>query len=198
MKPIEVAPINALILAGGASNRLGRDKTRIQWYGQPHQQYLFQLCQERLLLPTYLSVKKPIDAIKEKCISDTCSDIGPMAGLLSAFQKYPNSAFLCIASDMPFIMERNIKHLIEHRQSEKLATVYRNTKTEKLQPLFAIWEPQSYKFLRAAQKAENYSLYKVLLESEINVIDSSDFEIEFNVNTAEDYQEATQIIQGLP
>src|SRR5512134_3524254 len=105
MKLQNTAPLSGLIMAGGFSSRLGRDKFAIPWHGLPQWQYLGNLL-SGLGLPVYISCRKEQAASLRgpwPLIPDAFGPVGPAGGILSAMEAVPQTAFLVIACDMPLV-----------------------------------------------------------------------------------------------
>ena len=64
-----------------------------------------------------------------------------MAGILSAFNSYPNIAWLIVACDMPYLDKETIDQLIQNRNKEKVATLFISPKDGLPEPLCSIYEP---------------------------------------------------------
>jgi molybdopterin-guanine dinucleotide biosynthesis protein A len=141
------AKLKALVLTGGKSERMGVNKSLIEYHGEPQFQWLANEI-ESLSIPVYLSVaSKELAQERWPEIPDSFLNLGPMGGLLSAFQSDPDAAWLIVAVDMPVIEKHQIQKLIEARAEHQHATCYLNTENELPEPLFSIWEPSSYPLL---------------------------------------------------
>ena len=90
--------MNALILIGGKSSRMGTDKGLLNYHGKPQREYLFDLA-KKYCTEVYFSCRAE-QQFSEQSIIDTYS-LGPMGGILSAFDFNPNTAWLVVACDMP-------------------------------------------------------------------------------------------------
>ena len=193
----EVAPLEALVLAGGKSLRMGTDKGAIKWHNEKEQRYAMADILQDLGLKTYISCRDENQAASlnpdYQYIADTFLDLGPMSGILSAFRKNPNVAYLVVACDLPLLDEATIKELIAKRNNQKIATAFQSPENEFPEPLITIWEPQSYPALLSFL-AKGYSCpRKVLINNEINLIQVSNKKALFNANTPEDKLVITQL-----
>src|SRR5262245_35426130 len=108
-------PLYGLILAGGASKRMGTDKALLAYRGQPQLERSFQLL-NTICEHTYVSVRadqsnEPMRA-KLPQIVDTLPAIGPLAGIASALLKHQDVAWLVVACDLPFLSRDAILHLV--------------------------------------------------------------------------------------
>ncbi len=189
-------PLKGLILAGGQSTRMGKDKGLIEYFGKPHREYLYDLvapfCTE-----TYLSVRAGQSGINGKfpVIEDTFLGLGPKSAILSAFREDPNAAWLVLACDYPLMNKKTLEQLVNHRNPSCLATAFNSPHNKFPEPLITIWEPRSYAVLLQFL-AQGYSCpRKVLINSNVHLIDPKQPEIFQNVNHPEEYE---QIIQKLP
>lgn len=178
--------MNGLILVGGQSTRMGTDKSQLTYHRKPQWQYLYDL-----LLPvckkTFLSCRQnQKDTFKNYSPLIDPYEMGPMGGILSAFEHESNEVWLVVACDMPFINEKTIEFLIQHRAKSQIATSFQNPKTQLPEPLLTIWEPAAYPFLIDAHKKGHRSPLRILQHSNVNLITCPQLEWLKNVNTAEE------------
>ena len=138
------APLFGLVLAGGSSTRMQRDKAAIEYHGQSQLQWTFQLL-SHVCAATFVSVRpdqreEPTRAGLPQIV-DRQPGIGPIAGISAALQAHPKAAWLVVACDLPFLSETTLRHLVARRDPTKLATAYRSSHDALPEPLCAIWEP---------------------------------------------------------
>ncbi len=180
-------PINGLVLAGGNSTRMGHDKGAIKYYGKAHREYLADLL-NGFCSQTYLSVQKESINFKTQysTISDSFLNLGPYGGILSAFKKDPNSAWLVVATDLPLLDVSTLNDLIKGRDKSKIATCFHNPETAFPEPLLTLWEPRAYSILLQFL-AYGYSCpRKVLINSDIKELPIKNTDALHNVNTPEE------------
>lgn len=189
-----IAPIKGLILAGGKSTRMGSDKGLLEYHGVSQRDYLYELVgalilsKEKNNIEVYVSVRDDQE-VSGNTIIDTFKDLGPFGGICSAFQKDPNSAWLVVATDLPFVDKSVIELLLKHRNPSKIATTLKGKNKEFPEPLITIWEPKAYPIL-LSYLAQGYSCpRKILINSDVEIVEVDDFIIR-NVNTPEEYKEA--------
>ena len=186
--------INGLVLAGGKSQRLGQDKTTINYHGTAHRELLGKILRVRCQ-DTYLSCREDQTDIVESefpLLPDAFTGLGPYGGILSAFKKHPNHAWFVIASDLPFALEDAIDHLLERRDPSKIATAFYNDVTDFPDPLMTIWEPKAYPVLLRFL-GQGYSCpRKVLINSDIKIVKPQNQNWLTNVNTPEDLREVKE------
>ena len=188
--------INGLILAGGKSTRMGSDKAQINYHGQSQVDYLSEQLKQKCT-DVFVSVRKEqASDYSIPVISDTYANFGPLGGILSAFRHDPNSAWLTIATDLPFVSEEAIDELFNHRDKSKIATCFIKSGSEFPDPLFTIWEPKAYKSLLNFLILGYSCPRKVLINSDVKVVPISDDQILMNVNNPEELEKAKKIIQN--
>lgn len=182
--------IYGLVLAGGKSKRLGKDKGKIKWHGKQQRYYLVDLL-NKYCNETYISCRtdqKNEISSSYKTITDSFENLGSYGALLSALTKYPEHSFLVVACDMPHIDENAIEQLIDKRDEKKLATAYKNFDDDLPEPLLAIWEPESRIRLLQLLKEGITCPRKALIKSkpDVKLIKPASPEISMNINTPED------------
>lgn len=192
----KLPPVKALILAGGKSLRMGRDKGKINYHGKAQREFLYDLMNE-MVDEVYLSCRS--DQAKElkafKTIEDKLLGMGPFGAIVSAFMSDPNAAWLVIPCDLPLLGKDEIRNLIKHRTPYKFATAFLNRQTGFPEPLISIWEPKIYQRLLLFL-SQGYSCpRKVLINTDVVLIDIQDQKFMMNVNTPEDYDKASIIIE---
>jgi molybdenum cofactor guanylyltransferase len=189
IKNITISPISALILVGGKSTRMGRDKSQIDYHGKPQWQYVGDILRG-LDLDVFISCRdeQMPQYEGENVITDTFMDLGPYGAILSAFRENPNTAWLVVACDLPLLDKSTLENLIKNRNPSAVATTYRSPESAEgfPEPLITIWEPKSYPILLQFL-AQGFSCpRKVLINSDTHIIDPSVPEALTNVNTPDE------------
>ena len=185
----KVAPLFGLVLTGGKSTRMKTDKAAIHYYGTSQEKYVYDMLVKKCS-KTFLSCNKEQAATKKEMpvIEDVFFEMGPMAGILSAFQSFPNVAWLAVACDLPFLSEDTIAFLIKNRNATKIATAFVDSTGKYPEPMVTIWEPQSYPTLSQKVSEGNTSLSKILMNDDVELLKMPN-EREFtNVNYPEEYE----------
>ena len=191
--------IYGLVLTGGFSKRMGKEKALLNFHGKPQFAYLFELL-NTFCEKVYLSCRKEQstqfgeDSPK---IFDIHDGIGPMNGLLSFFEKHPEKACLLVACDMPFIDEPAIQFLIENRQPGKIATAYTSKKGFP-EPLLTIWEPNSYKILKKNLQKGDYSLRDILQFHGCHLLKTKDDKTLLNINKPDELETVLKVFKIPP
>lgn len=191
--------LKALILAGGKSSRMKEDKSQLKYHNQTTQEeYLAQMC-KNIGLETYISkssaeVRDVINGLP--IIKDRYVEMGPFGAIMSAFLQDPDSAWLVLACDLPFMSEEVVSRLIAERSEQHLATAYRVEKNPFPEPLIAIYEPAIYRRMLSFLSLGYACPRKVLINSDVKEVILADGEVAFNANTPEEYTEVVNRLKS--
>jgi molybdopterin-guanine dinucleotide biosynthesis protein A len=181
------APLCGLVLAGGKSVRMGTDKGLLDYFGKSQRIYSLEML-EKLNLNTFLSVRKEQKLDQKNVIEDKFIGLGPFGAICSAFQHDPNTAWLVLATDLPYADEKLIRRLIQERDPSKVATALKGKNKKFPEPLITIWEPRAYPVMLQFLAQGISCPRKVLINSEVKHVEVDDDFIT-NVNTPEEFSE---------
>lgn len=188
-----VPPLRGLVLAGGRSERMHADKGALRYHGTDQRHHT-----AALLAPFCAEVRvscRPdqtaeIEAAGLVPLPDTFLGLGPLGGLLSAFQLDPNAAWLVLACDLPYLTPETLQFLVANRQPGQFATAFQSPWNDFPEPLVTIWEPRSYgpllRFLSLGYSCPR----KALINSDTAVIQPPAPGDLRNVNTPQERAEA--------
>jgi molybdopterin-guanine dinucleotide biosynthesis protein A len=187
---------------------MGTDKSQLNYFGKPQKEHVKELLESNNL-KTYYSVRDFSTSLEmtnksnnvtlsgvERSenlneIPDTFLNLGPFGGICSAFQKDPNSAWLVLATDVPFVNDKLIQLLLSKRNPSKVATAIKGKGKEFVEPLITIYEPKAYPIL-LQYLAQGYSCpRKPLINSDVEIVEVDDDLIR-NINTPEEFEIAKQ------
>ena len=183
--------IFGLILAGGYSRRMGRDKALLDINGKPQVEFVFDLLQQ-FASQVFLSKRADQKTYKNiASINDATefSDHGPLSGILSAMKEYPDTSWLIIACDLPYIKEETIQLLLKQRDPQKTATAFISTHDGLPEPLCAIWEGHAYASVLKFFEEGHYCPRKILIKSNTNLIAQTNPHWLDNINTPQEYEQ---------
>ncbi|MEL7271036.1 MAG: NTP transferase domain-containing protein [Bacteroidota bacterium] len=193
----EVSQLYGLVLAGGKSTRMGKDKSQLHYHGMSQQEYTFSLL-ESLCEKVFISVREAqISATgTSKYILDENITKGPLNGMLSAHVAHPKVAWLVLACDTPLVDKEVLDALVAERNTSKMATAMATQKTNRPEPLIAIWEPHSLAtLLNYSKTSANIYPTKFLLNHPIHkVYPKQDVKL-MNANRPEDFDEIKNLLK---
>jgi molybdopterin-guanine dinucleotide biosynthesis protein A len=183
--------VKGLILAGGRSTRMGRDKAFLDYHGKPQHAYLADILRGVGVLPFISCRAEQAIQFSESVIPDSFLELGPYGAILSAFREDPNAAWLVLACDLPLLDTATVQELINQRNPSKLATSFKSPESEQgfPEPLIAIWEPRAYPILLSFLAQGISCPRKVLINTAVEILAPSVSRALTNVNTPEEWAE---------
>ncbi|HYC86251.1 MAG TPA: molybdenum cofactor guanylyltransferase [Chryseosolibacter sp.] len=184
--------VNGLILAGGASSRMGMDKSLLDYHGQPQREYLFSLLQP-VCLKVFLSCSNATGVPQHlNPIVDQFDIKGPMNGILSAFSNDNKRALLTLPVDMPNIDRNIIMYLLSGRDPSATATCFYDSAGVDPEPLVAIWEPRAVTMLMEDMQKGRTSPRDFLRRNRVKLLRPPTPLFHVNVNSPEDLRKYTK------
>jgi molybdenum cofactor guanylyltransferase len=197
---LSAAPLYGLILAGGLSSRMHRDKAALQYHGQSQLDRAFALA-SRHAGKVFVSVRanQTDDPLRsgKPLIVDSVDGEGPIVGIRSALAAHPHSAWLVLACDLPFLSDAVLAHLLAERDPTALATAYRSAHDALPEPLCAVWEPAAAAALEADVAAGGGRCpRKFLIRHGARLLDPIDERALDNINTPEEYAQAVDTFEA--
>ncbi len=185
--------VHGLVLAGGASRRMGRDKAALEYHGRPQLHWAFERLQA-VCARAYVSVRadqrdEPSRAGLPQLL-DLHEGIGPLAGIVAAQATHPDAAWLVLACDLPFLDQTTLAFLLEQRDPGADATAFRSSHDGLPEPLCAIYEPRTRVELARRAESGSHCPRKFLIQSRTRLLDLPSHAALDNVNTPDERAEA--------
>lgn len=183
------APVYGLVLSGGKSKRMGQDKALLERDGQSQLAFMMSLLEplvERVFVSTRDEQKDDSERGQFTQIVDRYDDMGPLAGILSALDAYPDVDWLVVACDLPNIRVETIRHLLASRSVDHPFTAYVSSHDGLPEPLCAIYRSGSANTLRAFSDDGIHCPRKILIRSDTRLIEQLDPASLDNINTPDD------------
>jgi molybdopterin-guanine dinucleotide biosynthesis protein A len=149
--------ISAVLLAGGQSRRMGRDKATIHFRGKPLWQIQLELL--RKLEPAEIFVSARADPAWRPAdvtfVPDEPPSRGPLSGLTATLARIRSNHLLALAIDMPLMSEGHLHFLCNQIQPGcgVLPTI-----GELAEPLAAIYPVEACGTFSAALSGNDFSL----------------------------------------
>jgi molybdenum cofactor guanylyltransferase len=205
--------LSALILAGGRSRRMGKNKVWLPFEGRPlieHVALLIAPLASELIIST--DATEPFSELARrlplpmKMALDHFRGAGPLAGLHAGLAVAENDLVLLVAADMPFINLHLIQHFIQLAEGFD-ATVplvpVANAASPLPEPLHALYRQSCLSAIEARLNAHQRRLVsffpdvrtRYVTPAEIAAIDP-DFLSFTNLNTPEEWTAAQQHVDA--
>lgn len=179
--------LHGLVLAGGRSQRMGRDKGMLDYHGLPQREYIRQVLSR--IVPNVFISARPGQYEEEETdnlLTDEFLNLGPYGALLTAFKKYPEVAWLVVAIDMPNVDIQTLDYLVSRRNPSAIATAFINPLDGFPDPTLTIWEPKSYYRLLQFLSLGISCPRKVLINSDTALLSCPEPGWLTNINTPEE------------
>jgi molybdenum cofactor guanylyltransferase len=182
-----------LVLAGGRSTRMQRDKATLSYQGRSQLDRAMELLDSRVV-QAFVSVRpeQRTDPVRARYpqVVDTHEGFGPIAGIAAAQALKPGAAWLVLACDLPYLNAATVAHLLAHRDPARTATAYRSSHDGLPEPLCAVYEPRSAALILERINAGKSCPRKFLIQSDALLLDQPDPRALDNINTPEEYAAA--------
>ncbi|MFZ5999925.1 MAG: molybdenum cofactor guanylyltransferase [Bacteroidota bacterium] len=179
--------VYGLILAGGKSERMGRDKALLPFHGMPQREFLFQMLSS-VCTRVFTSCRNDQQVpVQLHPIVDQLSLHSPLNGILSAMSVYPTKAWLTVPVDMPLVTSDTIQVLINERDPSCVATCFYDSDGVEPEPLLTIWEPSAFEPLQDYQRRGGFSPKKFLQRQKVKLLRVPDPKMLTNINTLEEW-----------
>ena len=176
----------AIIMAGGQSMRMGRDKSMLLIDGKPVIEHIFNQLQphfSRILISSDdLSKYSFLDA---RIIPDKATGMGPIMGIASTLKVSANDVNFVIACDIPEVDISLVRRMV--RESAGFDAVVPRVGPEQYEPLFAVYKKSVLPAIDKAIASGNYRIIDPLKDCKVKYIDSACAGQLKNLNTMKDY-----------
>lgn len=183
--------IYGLVLAGGRSRRMGRDKALLSRAGRTQLAYIVELV-GKVASRVYVSARADQADEPERSrfeqIVDRYEGLGPVAGILSAMDEHPDVAWLVVACDLPNVDAATLEFLIARHSQHQPFTAFRSAHDDLPEPLCAIYCPGSDEIIRKFVDDGIVCPRKMLIRSDTCLLDQPNPAALDNVNTPEDLE----------
>ncbi len=178
---------SGIILAGGKSRRMGRDKALLSYgntsFLQRAVDLLIPFCNEIFISisdKTYLPENSRIHTIK-----DLFPEAGPLGGIYSALQQIHSEKAIVIPVDMPLLNREVLEKLLAEDQSDKDIVLF--TVGKRLQPFPGLYARALSDSIGSQIRKGNLKMYDLIARSRTKVISGNRFFPYFaNINTPDD------------
>jgi molybdenum cofactor guanylyltransferase len=215
--------VEAFLLAGGKSSRMGRDKAFLELSGAPMIQRTADML-TALVTKTTLVISasqsdnphninatdhtNPYSKFRLPMLTDSWPSVGPLGGIATALAHAQSKWCLILACDMPFLTREWLTFLLSHSEQSETAAqksidVVVPETTRGLEPLCAIYRANCAPILAAALDRGVRKVTDALAQLNLHRITenewrqfSPDGNLFGNLNTWQDYLEAQQRLKS--
>jgi len=153
--------LTAVLLAGGESRRMGRDKATLLFHGKPLWQVQLELLRRLEPAEIFVSARtdpswRPADV---QFIADDLPSRGPLGGIAESLAQMHTAHLLALAIDMPFMSEQYLSLLCDQIEPGTGVVPMIESFAE---PLAAIYPREADADFRSALAGTNFSLQSLV------------------------------------
>lgn len=183
--------VYGLVLAGGKSQRMGRDKALLDRGGQTQLAYMVELLGRQVddvFVSTSAELASDAERSQYPLIIDRYKGLGPIAGILSAIREHPEADWLVVACDLPNVDDETIENLLAQRDGDQYFTAYASSYDALPEPLCALYHAGCADTIQAYIDDGVHCPRKILIRSETLLLQQLHAASLDNVNTPADLQ----------
>ncbi len=196
-------PVSAIVLAGGQSKRLGRDKALLEVEGQPlvsrtvHR--LAALSDDLLVVSSDPARYAPL-GLPAKLISDEQPGVGSLMGIYSGLRMARHTHALAVACDMPFLNLSLLRYMMPLADGHDVVIPRLGGFTE---PLHAIYGRSCLPFMAGLLERGQRQIIAFFDQVRVRYVEAGEIErfdphhLSFvNVNTPGDWERVQELLSG--
>jgi molybdopterin-guanine dinucleotide biosynthesis protein A len=170
---------------------MGQDKAALRREGQSQLAYIMHLLDglvERAFVSARADQQDDTERSRFDQIVDRYEDLGPVAGILSAMDEYPDVDWLVLACDLPNIDAPTLTNLLQKRAPDKPFSAYKSNYDGLPEPLCAIYTTASSAIVRGFVAEGLRCPRKMLIRSDTLLLEQPNPVALDNVNTPDDLE----------
>lgn len=165
---MDTGEITGIVLCGGRSSRMGREKGLCLLQGKPLVAYAIELIQpfcNTIILSAHHDAYKRLDY---RIVSDMYPGIGPLGGLYSSLSASGTSSNLVIACDMPLVPPGLISEMINQAEGYDAVVPRYQGRAE---PLCACYKKKLTEVFEESIRQKKYGLQEIISGMQVHMID---------------------------
>ncbi len=199
---IKKEEVTGIILAGGKSSRMGKDKGLCEFNGKALVEYAIEalkpICGNLIISANYNPEK--YSAYQLPVIADEIKNIGPMGGIYTCLKKSETEHNIVLSCDTPFVGTLLLKHILENVEKEQIVAPSHHTFL--IEPLSAYYSTNVLAEIKDSIDKKDYKLINlfkkvrfksVLVDGLMLFYNDNSF---MNINCPSDLEEAENIIKN--
>lgn len=201
MMSITKNEITGIILAGGKSSRMGKDKALFDFMGKKLVSYAIEALKPicGTLIISANQTHEIYETFGLSVVSDEVRNVGPIGGILTCLKHSDTQHNLVISCDTPFVGADLFRHLLN--EIENFQVVVPSHETFLIEPLNAYYNTNVIGEMEKSIHNGNYKLMDFFKKVRFKSVEISE-ELPFfkghlflNINTLEDMNQAKSFIR---
>jgi molybdopterin-guanine dinucleotide biosynthesis protein A len=163
---IETTNLYGIIVCGGASSRMGTDKSMLVYHDKSQCYHLYEMllpfCEKVFISCNESQVIQFEPSYSTMPDLPVYNNIGPMAALLTAFKRFPGKDILAIGCDYPFLTGVDLINFLNSFKKTVTAAAFYNSAVKLYEPLLAYYNHRSMEAIIKMYANKEYSLQHFL------------------------------------
>ncbi len=153
--------LSAVLLTGGASRRMGRDKAEMDWHGEPLWRRQLRVLEELGPTEVFVSARTAPPWLPEgvEFVADEAEPRGPLGGMAAVFRRMKGTHLLVLAVDMPFITIADLRAVLAQSGEKRGAVPVAGGRAE---PLAAVYPAEAGDEVQKALQGNDFSLQPLI------------------------------------
>ncbi|TLU99272.1 molybdenum cofactor guanylyltransferase [Dyadobacter luticola] len=157
-----------IVVCGGESTRMGKDKSLLTYHGMPQYAYVAQMLKhlsESVAISCNISQFQCEDIGYQKLYDlSEYSAHGPVSAVLTAFKHFPENDLLLVGCDYPLLAAKDLRDFLSAIEKDSLAAAFYN-QHGKYEPVLAWYSrhvrPALETFCQSGEHSLQYFLNKI-------------------------------------
>ncbi|MFA6060232.1 MAG: NTP transferase domain-containing protein [Taibaiella sp.] len=159
--------LTGLVVCGGASSRMGRDKSLLKYHDQEQRYHIADML-SHYCKDVYLSLNESQisadTAYKAFIDLPQYSNCGPMAALLTAYHFLPDSNLIVVGCDYPLLTSGELESFMSSLNNSTSSKAFYNEEDRFYEPLLAYYAASMARVVKVHFEYGNTSLQHILKE----------------------------------
>ncbi len=184
--------VEAFVLAGGKSSRMGSDKGLIDFRGKPMISYVLEALRETKLPVKIIANNPEYEKFGLPVRSDVVKGVGPIGGLATAFANTDAEVVMLLSCDMPFLNGSVLNQLVHAAAKDFIAAALVKNK---INPLLATYPVHLSKAVDHSIAAGTLKMTEFVLKNPHTLVTSVGKKMPWcfqNINNREELKEAEE------
>ena len=186
----------AVVLIGGQSQRMGVDKSLLEYHGKPQRDYLLELL-ESCGFDAVLAGREEQQRLSDsRFLLDRHIQCGPASGILSALEFWKAGSVLVLSCDQPLIDVDIIESLWQFADKATSSSMeetlmhcfYRERMPGAPETFPSIWKIDALPLVKAAVLNQRYKIRNILPDDRVACHNCPDYGKLININTPDQWR----------
>lgn len=183
--------ISGMVACGGASSRMGVDKSMLEYHGIPQRYFLYDLlknCCENVFLSLNKTQASAEHSARQVLVDmDEFNGSGPISALMSFRNMYPGVSVMMVGCDYPNVTPGLIIEFLSAILPMNKSAAFASSDGQVYEPLLAFYHSSDLAHLPQQFETGNYSLQFFLNSVNAEKYFTNDLSCLLNINSREEF-----------